>query len=80
MHRVSPKLLLQAILALLRRPPVVRRVDPRRAASHSSTFRRAAIATALPVTREAKVAPALMAKKRRADSAEWPETQPWCHQ
>ena len=80
MHGVSTKLLFQAILALFRRPTVDRRVDRLAATRMSSTSRHSAASTVPPMLHEAKAPLVTIAKKRRIEGTEWPETQPWCHQ
>jgi hypothetical protein len=80
MHGLTMKLLFEAIVAVLRRR--VAGTPGHRAVQQSvrSTPARKAIPTVSLLLREAKGRPATVAMKRRTDGADWPETQPWCHQ
>jgi hypothetical protein len=79
MHGIPMKLLFEAILAVLRRraawTPQLRRIQQ----GIRSTSTRKAIPTVSLLLRQAKGPPATVARKRRADGADWLETQPWCH-
>jgi hypothetical protein len=80
MHGVPIKLLLEAILAVLRRPaagPRERQLVPTRLRSAPE---RRAIPTVSLLLREANGQPKRAATKRRSDFVDWSETQPWCHQ
>ena len=77
--RVPLQAKLRDFLAFVRRPGADIRSDLPATSSTQPRSKGSSAQSAAASIRDTSALPTAAARKRRAESAEWPETQPWCH-